>query len=348
MRLAYVAATRARDLLVVPAVGDGPHVRSWVHPLSPAIYPTREARDLARADGAALHLPSFTGRDSVLDRPDGQGAGGDTVRPGIYTLVDPVTGGSYDVVWWDPLLLEGPGEERRGLRREDLIAKGARPDVVAADTARYETWRAWRADAVTAGAQPSMRLVTVSEWADAEGDIVGSRDAVLASEVDARAPGIDVADAGRPDDARPSGRRFGILVHALLAAVPLDATAEDVSGFAGVQARLLAASDEERDAAARTVAQVLGHPILGRARDAEAAGRACRREMPVSLVAGTAIIDGQADLVWDDGEEWVVVDFKTDVEMAGAEAAYRRQVAIYAEAVARVTGRPTKGVLLRV
>ena len=38
VRLAYVAATRARDLLVVPAIGDAPHDKGWVHPLSPAIY----------------------------------------------------------------------------------------------------------------------------------------------------------------------------------------------------------------------------------------------------------------------------------------------------------------------
>ena len=41
-RLAYVAATRARDLLVVPAVGDGPYDGGWVSPLSSALYPPPE------------------------------------------------------------------------------------------------------------------------------------------------------------------------------------------------------------------------------------------------------------------------------------------------------------------
>ena len=39
VRLSYVAATRARDLLVVPAVADGPFKIGWVSPLNQAIYP---------------------------------------------------------------------------------------------------------------------------------------------------------------------------------------------------------------------------------------------------------------------------------------------------------------------
>src|SRR5262249_9051182 len=44
VRLAYVAATRARDLLVVPAIGDGPYKaygegEGWLKTLDAAIYP---------------------------------------------------------------------------------------------------------------------------------------------------------------------------------------------------------------------------------------------------------------------------------------------------------------------
>ncbi len=38
-RLAYVAATRARDVLVIPAVGDEAYDGGWLDPLMPAIYP---------------------------------------------------------------------------------------------------------------------------------------------------------------------------------------------------------------------------------------------------------------------------------------------------------------------
>ena len=63
-RVAYVAATRARDLLVVPAVGDGPYTEGWVAPLNAAIYPAEDARRV-QAPGAGC--PSFASKDSVLD-----------------------------------------------------------------------------------------------------------------------------------------------------------------------------------------------------------------------------------------------------------------------------------------
>ena len=80
VRLAYVAATRARDLLVVPAVGDGPYEGRWLDPLHPAVYPPAAER---RDPGPAPACPRF-GRDSVLERPDGDPAGPDTVAPGAY------------------------------------------------------------------------------------------------------------------------------------------------------------------------------------------------------------------------------------------------------------------------
>ena len=96
IRLAYVAATRARDLLVVPAVGDAPEPDSWItknkgwksyplqgvwtSPLYAAIYPAMERRrEAARAPGC----PRF-GRDSVLERPDGTGVTDETVSPGLH------------------------------------------------------------------------------------------------------------------------------------------------------------------------------------------------------------------------------------------------------------------------
>ena len=44
VRLAYVAATRARDLLVVPALGDEPWEGGWFSPLNRALYPPSDAR----------------------------------------------------------------------------------------------------------------------------------------------------------------------------------------------------------------------------------------------------------------------------------------------------------------
>src|SRR5262249_48606288 len=63
VRLAYVAATRARDLLVVPGVGDEVR-RSWLAPLAPVVYPADAGW---RTPTPAPGCPAF-GDDSVVSR----------------------------------------------------------------------------------------------------------------------------------------------------------------------------------------------------------------------------------------------------------------------------------------
>ena len=65
VRIAYVAATRARDLLVVPAVGDERYA-GWLAPLHKAVYPhDKDIRDGAAAPGC----PAFrrVERDQASD-----------------------------------------------------------------------------------------------------------------------------------------------------------------------------------------------------------------------------------------------------------------------------------------
>ncbi len=81
VRLAYVAATRARDLLVVPAVGDGPYAEGWINPLNQAIYPALAVR---RTPDAPPGVGGVTfGLDSVVERPENDPARSDTVCPGL-------------------------------------------------------------------------------------------------------------------------------------------------------------------------------------------------------------------------------------------------------------------------
>ena len=260
-----------------------------------------------------------------------------TVRPGAYALKDPKTDDSYTVVWWDPLLLDTPADDNRGLRRDDLITKDARPEDVAADRARYDAWCARKAEILTSAAKPSLQIVTTTAWAAA------AKDDVLAAAVAA----VAIEDAGVTGP-RPSGKRFGVFVHALLAIVPLDAADDHVHDLAAVQARMLGVPDVERDEASMIVERVLRHPVLRDARQAEKTGRPCRREAPVSIVIDDALVDGQVDLAFEGDQGWTVVDFKTDVELAGAEDLYRRQVALYTHAIAKITGRPARGLVLRV
>jgi ATP-dependent exoDNAse (exonuclease V) beta subunit len=198
-------------------------------------------------------------------------------------------------------------------------------------------------------------VLTATAWAHGLAAGAGAHVAGPVPFIDAVDPGAVHVDGVELAGARPAGRRFGILVHALLAVVPFDAGADLIGRLAAVHARVLGATDEERSAAASVVERALKHRVFDEARAARAAGRACRREAPVSItVAAPAapgssfLIDGQIDLAYDTENGWVVVDFKTDAEIAGAEEAYRRQVALYAHAVARATGRPARGVLLRI
>ena len=77
------------------------------------------------------------------------------------------------------------------------------------------------------------------------------------------------------------------------------------------------------------------------------AGR-CRREVPLVLrLEDGVLVEGVADLAFAEDGCWTVVDFKTDVELGSRLAEYRRQVALYARAIAAATGQPATAVLLR-
>jgi ATP-dependent helicase/nuclease subunit A len=94
VRLAYVAATRARDLLVAPVCGDEP-IDGWLEVLNPALYPPGEAK---RQPRRAFGCPEF-GEESVLDRGvKGVAPPGGSVRPGLH---NPRVG-AHAVAWWDP------------------------------------------------------------------------------------------------------------------------------------------------------------------------------------------------------------------------------------------------------
>ena len=184
-----------------------------------------------------------------------------------------------------------------------------------------------------AASQPSLRVVTATE---------------RAASVEGEEPSVAVESVG-PDGARPHGKRFGTLVHAVLARVDLDADRPGVETVAALEGRLLGATPEEIAAASEIVERALAHPLLRRAAVAAHAGR-CRRETPVAMrLPDGVLVEGVVDAAFrDDGDGWTVLDFKTDVEIAGRLEEYRRQVALYARAIAQATGVSARGVLLRV
>ncbi len=130
-RLAYVAATRARDLLVVPVTGVGA-VDGWVADLNRALYPAREsAYDAAPAPGLPVR-----GAATVLGLPDGySGEPPRSIRPGLHRARE----GGHAVAWFDPALLDLAVPENFGVRQEHLLAEPADAAIVEADLERHAT-----------------------------------------------------------------------------------------------------------------------------------------------------------------------------------------------------------------
>jgi ATP-dependent exoDNAse (exonuclease V) beta subunit len=150
-------------------------------------------------------------------------------------------------------------------------------------------------------------------------------------------------------EARPGGARFGTLVHAVLADVPLAETNDTLmQRLVEAHARVLGADRSEAAAALDVVRRVLRHPLLRAAAAAEARGR-CYRETPVTWRANeTTLVEGVVDLAFAEEDGFVVVDFKTDRELEGAVDRYERQLQVYASAISAAMGTPARGVLIRV
>ncbi len=164
-RVAYVAATRARDLLVVPALGDGPYTEGWVAPLNAAIYPAEDAR---RVQAGGVGCPSFASKDSVLMRPDGDPASRLTVCPGQHEFT--ASDDPYSLVWWspEPAVLSLGAQAPFGLRRDDLIVKDVAPAVLRRGLDTYHAWKTGREDAIAAAQRPSINVMTATAAAATE------------------------------------------------------------------------------------------------------------------------------------------------------------------------------------
>ncbi|HSE37679.1 MAG TPA: 3'-5' exonuclease, partial [Blastocatellia bacterium] len=335
-RVLYVAATRARDLLVVSAVGDLRYDDRWLGALNPAIFPAAE-HSFNPENNHPAGCPQF-GNDNCI-RPSGVLRPSGSVTPGQHQPEE----GEHRVVWWDPSLLELGKQEDVGSRLNKLIAADEQGKRSQAGIESHVEWQEARMRVREAAGTPTLRVVTATERAlaiKAAESTDGSESAL--PEVAIESVGIDFS--------RPHGKRFGTLVHAVLSLVELNADSFAVRAVADLQGRLLLATAEEIGAATETVGRALAHPLMRRAAAASAAGR-CRRETPmaVRLEDGT-LVEGKVDLAFRDEVKpgnWTVVDFKTDFEIEGRLDEYREQVALYALAISRATKLGVKGVLLR-
>jgi len=320
-RLAYVAVTRARDLLVVPVVGDEER-ESWLEALAPVVHPEPGKK---RSPAPAPACPPF-GDDSVKTRgKDCQRMPYDSVAPGLHVP----RAGEHRVVWWDPHKLVLDRELGGGVRHQQLLAVDEPNAVAPASIAAHDEWQARRAKALTLGGAPSLLVRKITDAAK----LVAAGTAPVAIERIA----IDRAN-------RPHGARFGTLVHAILASV--DFHKPEIHPIAQGHARLVGATADELDAAIAVVQAALAHPLLQRA----AAAAELRREVPVALATAIdgadGMLEGIIDLAFADSGTWHVVDYKTDAELGDALPIYEAQVRLYARAITAATGLATSASLL--
>ncbi|HEX4989955.1 MAG TPA: PD-(D/E)XK nuclease family protein, partial [Candidatus Binatia bacterium] len=245
--------------------------------------------------------------------------------------------GDFSVVWWDPRVLKLGAEAPLGIRRPELIVKDVAPDIVESGLAAYNSWRGRRQQAVALGSQSSVSVRTVTQMAKTAGDGVP----------DLKLPPVEIVELPRAAN-RPSGPRFGALVHAVLASVPLDGDLAAIQRLATIHGRVLGAAPEEIDAASESVHTALAHAVFDGARQAAHQGR-CRREAPIAWRDPDGLlVEGVIDLAFEQTDGWTVIDFKTDEEFRGNEPAYRRQLGMYASAIRAANGARVTALLMHV
>jgi ATP-dependent helicase/nuclease subunit A len=276
-------------------------------------------------------LPNF-GEDTVLLRTAKVRSGTlDSVKPGLHQPEK----GSHGVIFWDPAVLKLGLEEDLGVRQQRVLAPAEGAAVPGADASQRAAreWREGRAHAHAEGVRSHLATEPVTHAAE------------RASEHDAALVTFETL-AKEPE--RPTGRRFGTYVHAVLSSLRATTETDETSKLARYWGRILGAPAAEQSAAAAIAASVLKSALWQRVK----ASREVLQETHMSLRSETAHLEGAIDLVFIDETEpkkpkYIVVDYKTDAPSTEeARAQYTRQVRIYAAAISKARGIPCECIVL--
>lgn len=289
-RLFYVAATRARDHLVVSRLGQ-----------------------------AGKGMLAY-----VADLPDGlpqvvRGAG--DLAPGEADL-SADQGASAAAVYGGPSIPARHAEDlhthldRWRRERAVVLAGVARGLPLASASGAAAAWQM----AASATAEADMDKPLLPAVADE-----------LAAADDTEQPGAEISRRAVA---------LGTAFHALMERVDLTA-GDALPTLAGQVAREFS-MEERREELLAMAWMALNAPVMGRVR----AARRVWREMSFCAWVAGRLVEGAVDLVFEEPDGLVVVDFKTD-QATGQELAHRLehhriQGAVYAAALLAVTGRPVK------
>ena len=157
-RVLYVAATRARDVLVVTAVGDERR-EGWLGTLDPAIFPPMK-ESFKPVTNHPPGCPEF-GPDNVAFRPSNGLRKPGSVTPGLHK---PEVG-EHTVVWWDPSVLDLNREDEIGARLNKLLAADGQGKRSERGLRDHAEWQEQRSTVREQASVPSLKVVTATEYA---------------------------------------------------------------------------------------------------------------------------------------------------------------------------------------
>ncbi len=220
------------------------------------------------------------------------------------------------VFWFDPKVLPLATQTLPGLQR-DVMLDGTETQRQAG-LLEWNQWQNIRAALIATASKPTVKTVLASN----------SRGTPETGKIEFQVIAVEC------EGPRPSTRKFGRLVHALLES--WDATAAD--RLAEFHGRRIGATEHEVASAIVVARAAMQHPLLNPTRAVK-----IHREYPILLTLTSGeVVEGVIDLAWSDGESWTVIDFKT----GRSEQKYKSQVQLYALALQRATGLPARAILL--
>ena len=156
-------------------------------------------------------------------------------------------------------------------------------------------------------------------------------------------PGVEAIDADEPWRRGRAGTQVGRAVHAVLQTIDL-VTGAGIDETARAQAAAEGIPNREADIA-RLARVAVKSDIVRRA----TASDRFWREVPAGVPVGDGVLQGFIDLLFEEDDGLVVVDYKTDSveahEVESAVSRYRLQAGSYALMAASATRKPVKEVI---
>jgi len=304
------------SLLVVP-VGGATHspvteaASGWLDVLHPAIFPKAGGSPGGGSQRRGVLGSVKTAVGASVPRVPTVVREG-AVRPGLQS--PPRPGSTASVVVGPGLLLELDKQDDVGLRHAAYSGRGRRrgrwPPKASACTPKWQARS--RVAASSAARPPRTAWVTVTELTKQDGAPAPTPPAV--------APSVAIEQTDAVRTARPHGKRFGVLTHAILSAVDLASDVAAVFSRMGEGRGAPPGCDRRRDCRRCPRGCSARWAAFPCSRRRPARQNPCRREAPILLDLPDGRPHRRCSRSWHsarvqaDGPVWTVVDFKDDVE----------------------------------